>query len=275
MVIEQLTLWNFGALERYEAVLLPTLNVLKTREPDSLAAALSFLLCSQTGSPPGDSRVRPDTRLSARVRLGTVTCQTAAVCRNGKLVLRVTDPAGQDITEHYRQLLTHCAEQDAIEHFDGMDKGTPDRLCRYRSTRDRNADRDLPHRTDRIADTKAFRAQLVRYIQSFQPEPIHSRKPYFTGITPHGQFTVCHPEISQGIHLSESEEKLFRYICFLNTAAFWEEVEQNRDLHYERKPLIVRNFLEYLDESTCLDRLTDRTLRLRRQVLMLTRTPGL
>ena len=43
-----------------------------------------------------------------------------------------------------------------------------------------------------------------------------------------------------------------------------------RDLHHEKKPLLVCNFLEYLDESTNLQPVLSRTQSLSRQVLLLT-----
>lgn len=275
MVIEEISVRDFGTLGVYEASLHPTLNVLRTRETGVLGAAIPLLLCSKAGSPFPSHWVRPGTRLEARVLLGDVRYRVCAAAGKNGLVLTVTDPAGVDVTEAYRDTLTHCAEQDAVEHFDGQDKRTPHRLCRYRSCRDWEADQNLPHRTDRITDTKTFRSHLVRYIKEFQPEPIHSSKPYLTGITPQGQFTVFHPAYSGRVFLSETEEKLFHYICFLNTAEFWEAVEKNRDLHHERKPLLLHNFLEYLDASTQLDKLIARTLRLQRQVLILTHETAL
>jgi hypothetical protein len=70
--------------------------------------------------------------------------------------------------------------------------------------------------------------------------------------------------------LSETEEKLFLYICFLNIAEFWEGFEKIRDLHHKKKPLLIQNFLEFLDESTDISSLITRTLRIKRQVILLT-----
>jgi hypothetical protein len=72
------------------------------------------------------------------------------------------------------------------------------------------------------------------------------------------------------VSLSETDQKLFWYICFLNIAEFWEDIERIRDLHHERKTLLIQSFLEYLDESVDIEGLLARTLQFRRQVMILT-----
>ena len=72
------------------------------------------------------------------------------------------------------------------------------------------------------------------------------------------------------INLSQTEEKLFRYICFLNIAEFWEDIENVRNIHHEKKPLLVKNFIDFLDESTDINSLIARTVQLGRQVIILT-----
>jgi hypothetical protein len=72
------------------------------------------------------------------------------------------------------------------------------------------------------------------------------------------------------VSLSETERRLFRYICFLNIARFWTDWEQMRDLHHEKKPLAVHSFLEFLDESVDIRGLITRTRELNRQIFILT-----
>jgi hypothetical protein len=70
--------------------------------------------------------------------------------------------------------------------------------------------------------------------------------------------------------LSESEQVLFRYLCFLRTAEFWRGFEELRNLHGIKKPLIIKDFLERLDESIDTKDIIDRTVKLGRQVIILT-----
>jgi len=70
--------------------------------------------------------------------------------------------------------------------------------------------------------------------------------------------------------LSETEEKLFLFICFLNIAEFWSDIESIRNLHHIEKPLLIKNFIEYLDESVDIENLIKRTVMLGRQVIIVT-----
>ena len=81
---------------------------------------------------------------------------------------------------------------------------------------------------------------------------------------------MVYPGVSGEILLSETEEKLFLYICFLNIAEFWADVENIRNMHHEKKPLIIKNFIEFLDQTTDIDGLIARTTKLGRQVIILT-----
>lgn len=66
-----------------------------------------------------------------------------------------------------------------------------------------------------------------------------------------GRFKVFYPGINGDVILSQTEEKLFLYVCFLNIAEFW-------------------NNIESLDESTEIGNLIKRTLTLNRQVIITT-----
>ena len=72
------------------------------------------------------------------------------------------------------------------------------------------------------------------------------------------------------VFLSESEQTLFRYLCFLRTAEFWQGFEELRNLHSVKKPILTQDFLERLDESIDLQDILERTRRLNRQIIILT-----
>ena len=110
----------------------------------------------------------------------------------------------------------------------------------------------------------------MRYIKAFEPEPINNIKNYKATINNQGRFEVVYPGVSGELLLSETEEKLFWYICFLNVAEFWTDVENIRNMHHEKKPLLIKNFLEFLDQTTDIQGLISRTIKLRRQVILLT-----
>lgn len=268
MVIRHIRIRDFGAVSLYDAALTPELNIIDSRYTQEISAAIPVLLCSKTQPPISPGWLRPTTRLTAEIHCKTaVYTVTAAFC-NGVLSLSATDHSGADVTDEYRYTLWHCLEQDAMEAFDGQDETLPLRLYWYRNRED--APGDLSSRTESRTDLKTFHFHLNAYIKAFQPERIHCQKNYFVTITPEGKFAIFDPDICGKIFLSETEKKLFLYLCFLNVAEFWTDIEEIRDLHHEKKPLVIHNFLEFLDESTDISALLARTAKLQRQIILLT-----
>lgn len=266
MFIQYLTFRNFGGVSDFAVFLTPGINIIESRQIPVLSAVISLLLCNRVPLPSG--WVRSGTRLEASVVLKDERYHLSVTFREDQPILIATNEAGCDVTESYQDTLYHCVEQDAAEFFDGQDKTAPSWLFRYHNPRE--YDTGLSLRTDRITDTKTFRAHLLRYIKTFQPEPIHNRQHHLITVNPQGKFSVFQPGFSGTVFLSEAEEKLFFYTCFLNAAAFWEDIEKARDLHHEKKPLLVANFLEFLDESADFSGLIARTNQLKRQVILLT-----
>lgn len=267
MFIAHIAIQNFGAVPFYEASFTPELNLLDSCYADELSAALSFLLCSNAPYQIPQQWLQKDTRISAKVNMGNRVYTLLAAPWQGRLRLFATDLSGEDATAFYRHTLSHSPEQDAVEAFDGRDETIPLCLFRYRYGEDGDG---RPHKTHRFSDTKTFRQHLLQYIKTFSPEPINSKKPYQAIIAPSGRFAVFYPGVPGEVYLSETEKKLFLYVCFLNITEFWGKFEKIRDLHHESKPLLIRNFLEYLDASVDIEPLLARTLQFHRQVIILT-----
>jgi len=268
MIIQRITIQDFGSVQFYDTVLTPELNIIDSRYTPEISAAIEFFLCSKAQQTIPSMWLRSSTRLTAEVLSETDAYTVTATHCDGRLTLAVTDNNGMDVTDAYQNMLSHCLEQDATEKFDGRDKALPLRLCWYRNCDD--APENVSNRTESLTDTKTFRSHLIQYIKAFHPEPINCKKDYQTAITSQGRFEVFYPGVSGHICLSETEEKLFLYICFLNIAEFWTDIEKIRDIHHEKKPLMIQNFLEFLDESTDISALVARTIKLRRQIIILT-----
>lgn len=262
MIIRNLYISNFGGLSEFEEDLSSGITRICSPFGAQISGALALLLCYQDRSFP-KSWLRSSTRISACVLLQG---QNLQVELNGKQQLLVTDEAGNNMTRQYQYTLAHSQEQDDIEQFDGRNKHFPQLLYRYRN----QELQALADRTNGIADTPSFRRHLWQFVHSFQPEPIHNAKRYQLNLLPDGRFFPSLPGYSGPVRLSETEEKLFRYLCYLNIAEFWSRMEGIRNLHQVKKPLLIRNFLEFLDESTDIENLLSRTAKLGRQIIMLT-----
>lgn len=268
MIIQHITIQDFGSIQFYDTALTRSLNIIDSRYTPEISAAIELFLCSKAQQTIPPTWLRPTTRLTAEVLAEACAYTVTAIPCNGQLTLTVTDNDGAEATDAYQYRLSHCLEQDAIDSFDGWDKTLPLRLCWYRNCED--APENISDRTGSLTDMKTFRSHLIGYINAFQPEPINCKKAYWATINPQGQFEVFYPGVSGSFSLSETEEKLFLYICFLNVAEFWADIEKIRDLHHEKKPLVIQSFLEFLDESTDISALVTRTINLRRQIIILT-----
>jgi hypothetical protein len=130
---------------------------------------------------------------------------------------------------------------------------------------------ELSRRTGDLSNLKTFRAYLRRFTADFQPELIRDGKQYEIVLQSNGLYGVRQKnDDGMSVCLSESEQVLFRYLCFLRTAEFWRGFEEIRNLHGVKKPLIIKDFLERLDESIDTKDIIDRTVKLGRQVIILT-----
>ena len=269
MMIKEFTIRNFGPIGSARVQLAPVLNRILCPCTEAFSDVLQLLLCSKDPEEIPAHYLQENTHISARICLDGRNYRVRIRPCEGRLQMSVTDSEGADVTAFYQYVLRHCPEQDDLESFNGQDRSLPMRLYQYRNWEDME---DLPERTRHMADTQTFQSCLQKYIADYRPEPINSKKDYRVEIDDRGNFRVVHPEITGRVFLSETEEKLFLYTCFLNIAEFWCSVQKLRDLHHEKKPLIIQNLLDRMDASVNITGLTDRTVRLQRQIIHLDAT---
>ena len=267
MFIQHIAIENFGAIRHYDTELQQGLNIVESRYGAELHEAIGFLVCNGGVSGIPEQWLRDDLLISATIRLEDTVYTVCIRSVSGRPQISATDPIGNDVTAQYKYALSHCEEQNSAELFGGWEPYIHLRLSGY-------CDQDfwavLSDRTDRLIDTKTFHRYLYNYIHSFVPEPLGSKKNYLASINQQGKFEVILPGFDGEIHLSETEKRLFSYICFLNVAEFWAGFEVMRDLHHEKKPLLIQDFLEYLDAGADISGLIARTQKLHRQIIILT-----
>ena len=267
MFIQHITIENFGVIHHYDTDLRQGLNIVESRYATELHEAISFLVCNDQAPGIPEQWLRDDLLISATICLEDTVYTVCIRSVLGRPQMFATDPTGADATAQYQYALSHCEEQNGAELFGGWEPYIHLRFCDYCDWDVRDFFSD---RTDRLIDTKTFHRYLLGYIRSFVPEPLGSKKNYFISINQQGKFEVMLPGFEGEIHLSETEKRLFSYICFLNVVEFWAGFEKMRDLHHEKKPLLIQDFLEFLDEGTDISRLIARTQKLHRQIIILT-----
>ena len=267
MFIQHITIENLGAIRHYDTELGQGLNIVESRYGAELYAAIGFLSCNGEACGFPEQWLRDDLLISATICLNDTVYTVCTRSILGHLQMSVTDSTGTEATAQYQYALSHCEEQNSAELFCGWEPCIPLQLSGY-------CDRDiwniLSDRTDRLINTKTFHQYLYRYIRNFCPEPINSKKKFFVSINRQGEFEVTLPGFDGELYLSETEKRLFHYICFLNIAEFWAGFEKMRDLHHEKKPLLIQDFLEFLDEDVDISGFIARTQKLHRQIIILT-----
>lgn len=272
MILENITIINLGALENFSCDFEDGLNLLRTRHADKIAQAIRILLNHKDITPFPQDAVRADTRIEASVSIEKRKYKIIAMPHTveGRMILQAYDARGNNVTNEYLYVTNHCAEQDLSDIFEGTDRDMPLRFLQYANEDIFFARNELSRLTGDLSNLKAFRAYLRHFITHFQPELIRDGKQYEIILRSDGRYGVRHKnDRGMPVYLSESEQILFRYLCFLRTAEFWRGFEEIRNMHGVKKPLIIKDFLERLDESIDTKDIIDRTVKLGRQVIVL------
>ena len=272
MILRNINIQNLGSVTHFSQDFAADLNVLEEKALDEISYAIRSVLNHKI--PPSPLRwLKGGTRVEANVLIDGKNYLVLAAPNEAYkgLKLRCYDDDGIDITAEYLYLTSHCYEQDLSDVFAGEEEKMLLRFLKYANEDLYYSPRELSEKTDGLSDVKAFRTYLRSFIEDFQPEPLRDEKEYEIIIEKCGRYAVrCKIDSSTPSALSESERTLFRYLCFLLTAEFWQGFEELRNLHSIKKPLLVSNFLERLDEAIDVGHLLLRTRRLKRQIIILT-----
>ena len=276
-MIRSISIRNFGRIQNFTYRFTDLLNIVSDRATDELSCAIGLVLNSKSTSSLPHFEASEETEISARVDLEGEQYLIRAFWLSNKRCFKTFafNSRGQKVTEDYMHYLDHCEQQDHADRFDGDQKSHHLCLVRHLGQEDPNLLHELHRTTDGYTRIRSFRAYLTNFIKNFQPENLCEGKQYEIAIDDNGIYTVRHPKHGTDVYLSESEQRLFRYLCFLRTAEFWRGFEELRNINNVKKPLVVENFIEKLDDSIDLSYIANRTVRLGRQVILLSsRTSG-
>ena len=154
------------------------------------------------------------------------------------MTLKAFDSGGNDKTSDYCMNLMHCFEEDNLTVFSGCDPEITERLYHYMDEETFYPQKSLSKLTDGCSNTNSFRLWLRRYIKD-TPQEI------------------------------PNDEMQYRLLCHLKALEFWDGFEDIRNLHYVRKPFIVKNYGEHLAYQNEISTLFDRAMDTGRQVIVL------
>lgn len=183
--------------------------------------------------------------------------------------LQIHDADGTECKEEYMETLRQSAEEQSVNRFSDFKRQKyPHRLFRYQDLETYYPTGNFSKRTGGFGVTRCFRRLLRQYVREFHPIRLRDGKDFWLHLKPDGQFVVKTGGGAECSMLSESENILYHYLCFLCLAEFWSAAEQIRDLHHLRKPLLVTDFLERLDRSIDVSEILERTAQLDRQTFL-------
>lgn len=272
MILKRITIQNLGAVDGFECDFENALNIVKKRYSDEISGAIQFVLNNCASYLPR-LWVSGSTQIEALVCIFGKEYLLLATpnLKQNDLCLRAYDVSGHEKTREYLCLISHCAEQDLCEVFDKDTRKMFFKPIQYLDEDRYYSPNDLSKCTDRLSETKAFRSYLKTFIKDFKSETIRDGKRYELYLRKDGRYAVRYKDDNDmPVFLSESEQTLFQYLCFLRTAEFWQGFEELRNLHSVKKPILIGNFLERLDESIDIQDILERTKRLNRQIIILT-----
>ena len=272
MILREIKIRWLGREEAFTQKLNGGLNLIKSRYSDEIIDALRAVTNNKVPLTHGTRHLR-EFCAEATVRLSQKDYYVTALndAHTKAPLIRARDADGNDATGEYLRLTSHCEEEDASYQFTGDANNEIFRVLQYYDEDRYYRPSEFSRLTGGFSEIKAFRAYLRSYLKSFKGELIREGKKYELVLSGQGGYDVRYTdECMLPVALSESEQVLFRYLCFLNTAEFWHGFESLRDLHCIKKPLLIGNFLERLDESIDLGGIIKRSTALDRQVIIVT-----
>jgi len=164
-----------------------------------------------------------------------------------------------------------CDEHNISTVFNGTNKINSLRLLQYEPDDKYHSSRELSKLTDGFSNLPTFHTYLRTFIKNQKEQQICNGKSYEISVDENGKYELKYKSNNDlPISLSESERILTNFLCFLQTVEFWRKFEEIRNIHAVKKPLIIKNLLERLDESINVESIINQTISLNRQIILLT-----
>lgn len=121
-----------------------------------------------------------------------------------------------------------------------------------------------------LSRTKTFRHCLRRFVRSFQPEPLFPNSNLWLHLEKNGRFSVRLGKDNEEIaSLSESDNYVFQYLCFLHIRRFWDGLRKCSRFPAMALPVLIRDFSDRLDEDVDYDALLRRVLEVSSRITVL------
>ncbi len=249
-MIKNIVLENIGATDFFEASFNKGLNIVKTHDSETLAYSLGYV----TNNFPLCKSFPTLLKRNSIIR--------SALTLDKEYIFDI-----QGNNAKISSLLHQSREEDNLCFYqNGKYKNHKAKLAEYKDFEYFYYDKRFTISTGGACRSRSFRAYLNEYIRNFKPQKLNPNKRFFININENGEFFVeVYPD------LSASEKNLFDFLCFLNIIEFWDGFEKIRDLNHIKKPIVITELFEMIDESIPASFIIKRLKTLNRQVFLIER----
>lgn len=209
MYVQRLMVNNYGAIRQFDMRLPKGIAVIDCIDPHAIISALRILLLYAPLNmidPP--VTMRPHTKLFAEVKTGSLKYHVLSQGRSPELSAAIADKDEKQAgaNDAYRAFMRRSAEENRICVFD-PEAHTDFGLDRYLHDEKYFCPGELARMTNGMGTTDSFRIFLKKY---------RSRR-----------------SVAEAI----GNDNAFR---FMDAARFWDGFGKLRDIHYEGKPLLIK-----------------------------------
>ena len=246
-MIKNIVLENIGSTDFFEATFNKGLNVVKTHDSETLAYSLGYI----TNNFPLCKSFPTLLKRNSNIR-SSLTIDKEYIF----------DMKGNN--EKISSLFSQSREEDNLcFYINGKFKNFPARLSEYKDFEYFYTKNRFSRETNGACLSRTFRGKISEYIRNFKPQRLNPNKDFYMQINKNGEFYV-----EGNPNLSASEVNLFDFLCFLNIIEFWENFEEIKDFNHIKKPIIITELFEMIDESIPRDFILKRLKRLNRQIFL-------
>ncbi len=250
-MINNIVLENIGSTDYYCSDFSEGLNIIKHEDSETLAYSLGYITNNVTLCKKFPTLLKSNSNIRSEITLDkSYIFDTQS--QNNKISSLFSQSREEDnfcfyVNGKFKKHKAKLSEYKDFEYYYSRDRFSKD--------------------TNGACLSRTFRAKLAEYIRNFKSQKLNPRKDFYMRINEKGEFYVeGNPD------LSASEANLFDFLCFLNVIEFWESFEEIRDFNHIKKPIVITELFEMIDESIPKDFILKRLEGLNRQIFLIERT---
>ena len=274
MIIKSIILENFETIDRFESLFDAELTVLRGERCDSVFKAIGVILkCDAVARTVRD--IRDDTVVEALAEAGESAYLIRAVgsAKEKTFSYTVTSDADPPDADFYRRIRKNAEEERLFWFRPELAGRYSQRFRQYKDPGRYYPTGDLSGATDGIGNTRTFRACLHRRLKEYHEKEALSGGNMGIGVSSDGCFI---PESRGAPHpppLCGEERYLFEFFCFLEVNEFWGRIEEIRDLHDEKMPLLIPKLCDRTDAKKDLTPYLEKAKKQGRQIFIGAKMP--